>query len=79
MFVPALDGGYALIGLRGADIDRFVPLFDAMPWSTAGLMAATRQRLAAAGLAPVELPPLPDIDEPADLRHLPAHLALTVA
>jgi glycosyltransferase A (GT-A) superfamily protein (DUF2064 family) len=37
-------------------------------------MATTRQRLAAAGLRHAELPVLPDIDEPADLQHLPAHL-----
>jgi len=35
-------------------------------------MATTRQRLAVAGLAHHELPALPDIDEPADLQHLPA-------
>jgi rSAM/selenodomain-associated transferase 1 len=75
VFVPAFDGGYALIGLRGRSVAAFTPLFDAMPWSTAGLMDATRLRLAAAGLAHVELPALHDIDEPADLLHLPAHLA----
>ncbi len=71
VFVPAFDGGYALIGLRGPAVDRFAPLFDQMPWSTPGLMAATRERLAAAGLCHVELPALHDIDEPADLQHLP--------
>jgi glycosyltransferase A (GT-A) superfamily protein (DUF2064 family) len=34
-------------------------------------MALTRERLAAAGLVHVELPAVHDIDEPADLRHLP--------
>jgi hypothetical protein len=68
VFVPALDGGYALVGLR-----RPAPsLFDTMVWSTANVMAETRLRLAAAGLRHVELPPLADIDEPADLVHLPA-------
>ena len=67
VFVPALDGGYALIGLQ-----RPQPLlFEAMPWSTPQVMALTRQRLAAAGLRHAELPPVPDIDEPADLVHLP--------
>jgi len=70
VFIPALDGGYALIGLRGP-APRFAVLFDAMPWSTPGLMALTRQRLAQAGLRHLELPALPDIDEPADLVHLP--------
>jgi uncharacterized protein len=67
VFVPALDGGYALIGLQRPQ----PALFEAMPWSTAQVMALTRQRLAAAGLRHAELPPVPDIDEPADLVHLP--------
>ncbi|MBL0718834.1 TIGR04282 family arsenosugar biosynthesis glycosyltransferase [Piscinibacter sp. Jin2] len=66
--VPAHDGGYALIGLR-----RPAPaLFEGMAWSTAGVLAATRARAAAAGLRLAELAPLHDIDEPADLVHLPA-------
>jgi uncharacterized protein len=70
VFVPAFDGGYALIGLRGS-ASHVAPVFEAMPWSTPRLMAVTRQRLARAGLRHVELPALPDIDEPADLVHLP--------
>lgn len=67
VFIPALDGGYALIGLR-----RAAPtLFSGMPWSTASVMTETRNRLAAAGLRHVELPPVADIDEPVDLVHLP--------
>jgi hypothetical protein len=67
VFVPALDGGYALVGLR-----RPAPtLFDGMAWSTPAVMAETRSRLATAGLHHTELPPVADIDEPADLRHLP--------
>lgn len=69
VFVPALDGGYALIGLRCAAPSR---LFDAMPWSTAQVMAATRERLAAVGLRHVELDAVRDIDGPDDLQHLPA-------
>jgi rSAM/selenodomain-associated transferase 1 len=68
VFVPAADGGYALIGLR-----RLLPgLFDAMPWSTDAVMAMTRQRLAQAAWRHIELPLVHDIDEPADLVHLPA-------
>ena len=67
VFVPALDGGYGLVGLR-----RPAPsLFDNMVWSTPQVMAETRLRLAAAGLRHVELPRLADIDEPADLARLP--------
>jgi rSAM/selenodomain-associated transferase 1 len=72
VFVPALDGGYALIGLA-----RPVPgLFEAMPWSTSRVMALTRERLAAAGIRHAELPPVHDIDEPADLVHLPGGWAI---
>ena len=67
VFVPALDGGYALVGLR-----RPAPsLFEAMTWSVSTVMARTRERLASAGLRHTELPPLADIDEAADLVHLP--------
>ncbi|MEO8059949.1 MAG: TIGR04282 family arsenosugar biosynthesis glycosyltransferase [Burkholderiales bacterium] len=67
VFVPALDGGYALIGLHRAAPS----LFAAMVWSTASVMADTRERLKAAGLRHIELAPVADIDEPADLAHLP--------
>ena len=67
VFVPAHDGGYALVGLR-----RPAPtLFEDMVWSSPTVMAHTRRRLTAAGLRHAELPPLHDIDEPADLAHLP--------
>ena len=67
VFVPAADGGYALIGLRQPQPS----LFHDMPWSTPQVMALTRERLAAAGLRHTELPTVHDIDEPADLAHLP--------
>jgi hypothetical protein len=47
-------------------------LFEGIGWSTPQVMAQTRERLARLGLRHAELPPLADIDEPADLRHLPA-------
>ena len=66
VFVPAHDGGYALVGLR-----RPAPqLFTEMPWSTADVMARTRERLRTIGLRHAELAPLHDIDTPADLVHL---------
>lgn len=70
VFVPALDGGYALVGLSKPAPAR---LFDSIAWSTAQVMATTRQRLAELGLRTALLAPLPDIDEPADLAHLPRH------
>lgn len=67
VFVPALDGGYALVGLT-----RPAPaLFQQMHWSTAQVMAQTRVRARSAGLRWCEFTPVADIDEPADLVHLP--------
>lgn len=67
VFVPALDGGYALVGLR-----RPAPgLFEGIAWSTGAVMADTRQRLATLGLRCTELDAVADIDEPADLVHVP--------
>jgi rSAM/selenodomain-associated transferase 1 len=67
VFVPAHDGGYALIGVR-----RPAPrLFEHMPWSTSKVMATTRQRLESQNWSWTELAPVHDIDEPADLVHLP--------
>ena len=76
VFVPALDGGYALVGLRSATPAALRALFDGMTWSTPQVMAETRARLAQAGLRHTELPPVADIDEPADLAHLPPGLRL---
>lgn len=67
VFVPALDGGYALVGLRTAAPG----LFEGIAWSTPEVMAETRRRAAGLGLTLHELPPVADIDEPADLAHLP--------
>jgi uncharacterized protein len=67
VFVPALDGGYALVGLS-----RSAPqLFNDMKWSTSDVMARTRERLEASKLRYLELPAISDIDEEADLIHLP--------
>ena len=67
VFVPALDGGYALVGQRRAD-PRW---FSDMRWSHDRVMEDTRERLRAAGVRWGELPAVADIDEPADLVHLP--------
>lgn len=70
VFVPAFDGGYALVGLR-----RPAPgLFVGIDWSTDRVMQQTRGRAAAAGLRIIELPAVSDIDEPADLARLPLAL-----
>ena len=67
VFVPALDGGYALIGLRRLHKN----LFEKIPWSTDAVMDLTRQRLRETNALALEFAPVPDIDEPADLKHLP--------
>lgn len=67
VFVPAFDGGYALVGVRR----RADALFDGIAWSTPHVMAATRARVRALGWTHAELPPVADVDEPADLAHVP--------
>jgi rSAM/selenodomain-associated transferase 1 len=67
VFVPALDGGYALVGQRRAD-PRW---FSDMAWSHERVMQETRERLRAARVRWSELPAVADIDEPGDLMHLP--------
>ncbi|MEO5732092.1 MAG: TIGR04282 family arsenosugar biosynthesis glycosyltransferase [Rubrivivax sp.] len=74
VFVPALDGGYALVGLAHAAPALLTCLFDGMQWSHPAVMAQTRQRLQSGGWRHAELPPVSDIDEPADLAQLPAGL-----
>lgn len=76
VFVPAFDGGYALIGLRQMPSQLMEAALDAllsdMPWSTPSVMHQTRQRLHSVGLQWFETQPVNDIDEPDDLIHLPA-------
>lgn len=68
---PAEDGGY-----WGVALSRPVPgLFDAIAWSTAGVLAQTRAAAGRLGV-PVRLAPAwHDVDEPADLARLRADLA----
>ncbi len=70
VFVPAHDGGYALVGLNAP----CAALFEHMTWSVPTVMEHTRARLRTAGLRHAELPAVHDIDAPADLVHLPAGL-----
>ena len=68
LLVPVADGGYVLIGLKSP----CPTLFTQMPWSTASVAAETLSRMAALGFKVWRGPLLHDIDEPADLAHLPA-------
>ncbi len=67
VIIPASDGGYVLLGFKQADVS----LFSDIEWSTASVAAVTRQRIAALDWTLALLDPLHDIDEPADLKHLP--------
>ena len=71
VLVPAADGGYVLIGLRAHSPG----LFTGMAWSTPVVAAETLRRMGSAGLKIWQGPVLHDIDEPADLAHLPAAFA----
>jgi uncharacterized protein len=62
----AEDGGYVLLGLRGAH----VTVFQGIPWSTPTVYAATLNRARDAGLRTVELDPWYDVDDAASLERL---------
>lgn len=64
VFIPAEDGGYALIGLTRCDHR----LFDGIAWGTDNVMAATRERLRQLKWRWHELETLWDIDRPEDYR-----------
>ena len=62
------DGGYALLGLR-----RFSPfLFSDMPWSTDAVSSTTLARVEQLGWSVHVGQTLHDVDEPEDLKYLPA-------
>ncbi len=61
-FIPAEDGGYALIGLR-RPVWR---LFDGIPWGTGDVMRLTRDRVREQNLSAFETDQLWDLDTPAD-------------
>lgn len=71
---PAEDGGYVLVGLH-----RPQPLlFQAIPWSGPGVLAATRTRLRRLGLHCEELPLSFDIDRAPDLIRLRREYGSTI-
>ena len=67
VMLPAHDGGYVLLGLKSPCPE----LFDHMPWSTSTIAFETLRRMAAANMRVWQGPTLHDIDEPADLQHVP--------
>jgi len=66
VFVPAVDGGYMLIGARQIDPS----IFENISWSTEKVMQQTRQKIKQLGWSYAELKPLADIDRPEDLSLL---------
>jgi rSAM/selenodomain-associated transferase 1 len=64
---PALDGGYYLIAAT-----RVPPVFDGIRWSSAHVLADTREAAARAGLPVRLLEPLGDVDTVDDLQRLSA-------
>ena len=73
VLIPAADGGYVLIGLKAPCPGVFAP----MAWSTSVVAAETLRRLAALGLSVWLGPTLHDIDDAADLVHLPDTFSLS--
>ncbi len=63
---PAVDGGFYLLGLSRAEPG----LLRGIPWSTGGVLDATRGQAGARGLAVHELHAERDIDTPDDLFQL---------
>src|SRR5262245_44075290 len=63
---PSTDGGYYLIGARGA----VPPIFEGISWSTPDVLGQTIDRLKDTGLSLAILPPWYDVDTPASWRVL---------
>ena len=70
VLIPAHDGGYVLLGLKSP----CPKLFDHMAWSTSVVATETLRRMAALNLRVWQGLMLHDIDEPADLQHVPDFL-----
>lgn len=64
--IPAVDGGYVLIATRGY----FPALFVDIPWSTKGVLAASRSQALRHGLRWQEVGHWDDIDDFASLQRL---------
>lgn len=66
VFLPAEDGGYGLVGLNAPHPALFAPL----QWGGADVMAQTRARARALGLALAEPATVWDVDRPQDVDRL---------
>ena len=66
VFLPAEDGGYALVGLRAPQ----PAVFRNIDWGSDAVMAQTRERLRECGLRWAEPATVWDVDRPQDLLRL---------
>ena len=73
---PSMDGGYYLIGFSAANLAKTVPfVFEDIVWSTESVFQQTVDRVLSTGATLGLLPPWYDVDTPADVAFLHAHLA----
>jgi len=63
---PSEDGGFYLAGVR----EPVCELYRNVAWSTSSVMAQAAANIAALKLRLIQLPPLHDVDTPADLLRL---------
>jgi rSAM/selenodomain-associated transferase 1 len=68
VLIPALDGGYLLIGLTRLEIG----LFESVEWGTEWVLSQTRRRLRSLGYDWYELAEQGDLDTPTDWQRLMA-------
>ena len=74
VFIPALDGGYVLVGLRKP----VKGVFAGIQWGSKNVMKETRRRLRKHHLDWLELPPCGDIDTKKDLKRIKRDASVTV-
>ncbi len=67
---PTLDGGYALIGVKNQLNES---IFNDITWSTGSVLQQTKAKIERLGWPFACMPPIRDIDTPADYRHFTAH------
>ncbi len=73
---PSMDGGYYLIGFSAVNLAKTVPfVFEDIAWSTESVFQQTVDRVLSTGATLGLLPPWYDVDTPADVAFLHAHLA----
>ena len=73
---PSVDGGYYLIGFSAANLAKTVPfVFEDIAWSTESVFQQTVARVRSTGKTLGLLPPWYDVDTPADVAFLHAHLS----